>query len=95
MSMFGKASPYLVSHHVSDGSDHRTPGIYQEYKFPNGYGASVIKHRYSYGGKDGLWEVAVLDSEGNICYDTPITSDVLGHLNDPEVDSVLTNIYNL
>jgi len=95
MSMFGKSSPYFVSEHISDGSDHRNPGIYQEYKFPNGYGASVVKHSGSYGGNQGLWEVAVLNSEGELCYDTPITSDVLGHLNDPEVDSVLTKIFNL
>ena len=31
-------------------------GVQHVYEFPNGYGASVIKHDYSYGGKSGLWE---------------------------------------
>ena len=40
--------------------------------FPNGFGASVVNHRSSYG-----VEMAVLDREGAITYDTPITGDVL------------------
>ena len=36
-------------------------GLQHIYKFPNGYGASVIKTDYSYGGKNGLWELAVYD----------------------------------
>jgi len=65
------------------------------YHFKNGYGASVVKHEGSYGGKSGLWELAVLDAEGSLCYDTEITSDVIGHLNDPEVDQLLERIADL
>lgn len=65
------------------------------YKFDNGYGASVVKHDFSYGGKSGLYEVAVLDNEGELCYDTPITSNVIGHLNMSEVDKILVNISHL
>lgn len=64
-------------------------------KFPNGYGASIVCHAGSYGGKDGLFEVAVLDENDDITYDTPITCDVLGHLDFHEVDSVLFDIRNL
>ena len=35
-------------------------GEQRVYKFDNGYGASVIRHQYSYGGDKGLWELAVL-----------------------------------
>ena len=69
-------------------------GIQKVYQFPNGYGASVIKHRGSYGYKKGLWELAVLH-EGELCYDTEITNDVIGHLNDPEVDNILGQIARL
>lgn len=33
-------------------------GVRYRFKFDNGYGASVICHMGSYGGKDGLWELA-------------------------------------
>ena len=69
-------------------------GIQKVYQFPNGYGASVIKHSYSYGGKENKWELAVL-KDGELCYDTDITSDVLGYLNQHEVDSYLTQIEKL
>lgn len=69
-------------------------GIQKVYQFPNGYGASVIKHKGSYGYDRGLWELAVLH-EGELCYDTEITGDVIGHLNDPEVDNILGQISRL
>ncbi|MAI05444.1 MAG: hypothetical protein CMA07_07005 [Euryarchaeota archaeon] len=65
------------------------------YQFDNGYGASVVKHDFSYGGKNGKYEVAVLDNEGSLCYDTPITSDVIGYLTTSEVDKILVNISHL
>jgi len=65
------------------------------YKFDNGYGASVVKHDFSYGGSKGLYEIAVLDEEGHLCYDTPITSDVIGHLTMGEAEKILINISHL
>lgn len=62
------------------------------YKFDNGYGASVVKHNFSYGGKKGLYELAVLDKDGGLCYDTPITEDVVGHLTMGEVENLLAEI---
>lgn len=63
--------------------------------FPNGYGASVIKGPHSYGGPSGLYELAVLKgSEGksSLCYDTPITNDVMGYLSPPDVTALLHKI---
>jgi len=74
-------------------------GIQYIFKAYNGYGASIVQHEYSYGGRVGLWEIAVTkydeDGEWNICYDTPITNDVLGHLSESEVIDYLTQIEQL
>lgn len=70
-------------------------GTQRIYKFPNGYGASVIRHPGSYGFKNGLWELAVLDGSGDLCYSTPITNDVIGHLTDEEVILKLNEIRGL
>ena len=76
-------------------------GTQHLYRFANGYGASVIRHQFSYGGDHGLFELAVTkfpraDSEQwTICYDTPITNDVVGHLTDDAVHSLLCRIQEL
>lgn len=65
------------------------------YKFGNGYGASVVCNTMSYGGNQGLFEVAVLDLAGDIVYDTPVTNDVVGFLDFAGVADVLQQIQNL
>lgn len=60
--------------------------------FENGYGASVIND--GYGRKQGLYELAVL-LDGDICYTTPITEDVLGHLTEYDVIRTLKEISDL
>lgn len=70
-------------------------GIQYHFKSENGYGASIIKTAMSYGGKRGLWEVAVLGLDGEICYNTPITDDVLGYLTEDQVNEILIKIDNL
>ena len=70
-------------------------GVQARITFENGYGASVVRHEYSYGGKDGLYELAVLNNDGDLTYDTPITNDVLGYLTDKDVTEVLIKIQQL
>ena len=70
-------------------------GVGYEYKFDNGYGASVVSHSGSYGGNKGLYELAVLDSTGDLCYSTPITEDVIGHLTSDKVVELLERIKSL
>jgi hypothetical protein len=70
-------------------------GVAGKIMFKNGYGASVIRHEHSYGGKKGLYELAVLDNEGNLTYDTPVTNDVLGFLSPKEVTDYLIQIQDL
>ena len=51
--------------------------------YSNGYGISVISNEFSYGGRDGLYEVAILigdEDDYTLCYDTHISNDVLGYL---------------
>jgi len=64
-------------------------------QFPNGYGASIVQGEYTYGGKDGLYELAVFGKDGHITYDTPITDDVLGYLTEQDVEDTLNKIKNL
>ena len=69
-------------------------GVQHVYKFPNGYGASIVKHDGSYGGKSGLWELAVLEGE-ELCYTSGITEDVIGHLAWNNVEKILQEIKEL
>lgn len=70
-------------------------GVQKIYRFANGYGASVVRHAYSYGGRSGSWELAVLDENDDLCYDTEITSDVIGWLDEADVDVILAQIERL
>lgn len=70
-------------------------GVWARVKFDNGYGASVVMHKYSYGGDQGLYELAVLNSKDELCYDTPVTNDVLGHLTPDDVTEALRKIQEL
>ena len=69
-------------------------GIVSRTQFDNGYEVSVVKSEHSYGGKDGLYELAIFKDD-EICYDTPITNDVLGYLSDKDVTEVLIKIQQL
>lgn len=70
-------------------------GFQELYRFPNGFGASVICHEFSYGGDRGLLELAVLDLNGDLCFSTPVTEDVIGHLTRTDLENVLDQIANL
>lgn len=59
--------------------------------FPNGYGASVLRGSDFYYTNGGTYEIAVLHN-GDITYDTPITSDVLGYQTEDEANAVLAAI---
>lgn len=72
-------------------SRERYDGVHYHFYFDNGYGASVIRHEYSYGGDQGLWELAVLAGD-LLCYNTEITDDVIGYLTEEEVEELLNRI---
>jgi hypothetical protein len=71
-------------------------GVQCRIQFDNGYGASIVRHNYSYGGKEGLYELAVLNENGNIHYDNPVANgNVRGYLNESEVTELLKQIQEL
>jgi len=74
---------------------HPVSGVKSTTMFENGYGASVVSHPMSYGGKMGLYELAVLDKNGELTYDTPITDDVIGYLTPEQVTEKLIEIQDL
>lgn len=61
--------------------------------FANGYGASVVRGPLTYGGLEGLYELAVITREDeSLVYTTPITDDVLGRLSPEDVTRTLGEI---
>jgi hypothetical protein len=79
------------------------PGTQRLYRFDNGFGASVVQFSFgaiggSYGVEAGLWEMAVLRFTGDgieqfeLTYDTPITDDVIGHLDEVAIQAKLAAI---
>lgn len=75
------AYPYLHSH--------------AQIKFNNGYGVSVLTGGVSSYATEGTYELGVIDNDGNLVYDTHITSDVIGHLPAEKVTAVMQEIQNL
>lgn len=72
-----------------------TDGVAARISFPNGWGASVIRHSGSYGGLEGLYELGVLDENGDLSYVTTVTNDVIGWLHPLDVTRHLQKIYAL
>lgn len=78
-------------------------GVQRLYKFENGYGASLVRHQGSYGGLRGLWEIAVIKwidqymrgFDWDLCYSTPITYDMIGYLEENQVNTILSFIEKL
>ncbi len=63
--------------------------------FPNGYAASILTGGWFYTDDEHPYEIAVMTSEGAICYGTPITDDVVGYLTEDEANEILKKISEL
>jgi len=66
--------------------------------YNNGYGVSVISNEFSYGGRQGLFELAILigdEDYSDISYDTHITNDVLGYLTHVDVENIIKQVKDL
>ena len=74
-------------------SDFIQKGYRNVFEFENGYGLSIVSHEFSYGGKDGLFEVALLDMDKGIIYDEALGfRDVIGFLDFSEVAAIIERI---
>lgn len=73
-------------------------GVHYIFRFPNNYGASVIKSKYTYGGDEDLWEMALLYFHNlskwdyELVYEKDFEGDVMGYLSDGKVNEVLKKI---
>lgn len=80
----------FTSHRLFESYEVRPADFYhterQRWLFSTGHGleVSVVRGSTTYGGSQGLFELAMLE-DGRCCYTTPITSDVLGYLSEAEV----------
>lgn len=79
-------------------------GLQATYFFENGYGVSVVRFNLPFGGygsytsNENEWELAIAKGNSDnweICYDTPITEDVLGHLTAPDVTHIMKRVQSL
>ena len=69
-------------------------GVQATIEFENEWGASVVRYEHSYGGKSGLFELAVL-KDGYVDMNNDITDDVMGWLDESDVTKVLKQIQEL
>ena len=80
-------------------------GVSAKMFFDNGYGVSAVRFKIgkseeysSYTSNENEWEVAVIkgdELDHNVVYDTPITDDVIGHLNEDGVTDIMKRIQEL
>jgi hypothetical protein len=61
-------------------------------QFDNGWGASVVKGPYTYGGDKGLYELAVLNNDEIHYNNTVANGDVVGYLRPEDVTDAMAII---
>lgn len=79
-------------------SRHIDGGIRAQHFFSNGYGVSVVRFPGSYGYEQDLYEVAILKGnpdDFDLCYDTPITDDIMGHRDETDVENIMEEVQSL
>ena len=80
-------------------------GVHGVVRFKNGYGLSIVRHSYSYGGSKGLYELALLkigtlkgasqENDWDITYNEELGyPDVRGWMSEEDVESELKKIEN-
>ncbi len=72
-----------------------TEGVQAWAVFRNGFEVSIVKHRFSYGGKKGLYEIGVFNAAGSMCDPLGWNDTVLGWLRPEDVEKELDKIASL
>jgi len=77
----------------------RKGGIYAKHTFRNGFGVAIYRYTNtlmngvidegSLGSLEGLFE-AYITKNGKVTFDTPLADDVLGHLNEDQIEDLLS-----
>ena len=65
--------------------------------FPNGYGISVVRNNLSLTTAN-TWEIAIIKGDENdydLCFNTPITNNVIGYCSEEEVSNIMKQIQDL
>lgn len=88
-NVFAAITEGSVCHYVYPMVD----GFHILVDYPNGFTASITKNSITSKNSD-LWEIAIL-YDNEICFDTPITDDVLPYLDDEKVLAYCNEIRNL
>ena len=92
--MFENVKEYKVSDYLMFDGSLKGSEYGGEIDFDNGYGLSIVKHKSSYGGTKGLFEI-MLTRNGNPYSLPPITEDgdtVKGFLTKEEVDIIISDV---
>ena len=82
---------YMKTFNDLNFAKHRSgDGIRAFMLFENGFGISVIKTKFSYGGAYGMYELAVTNAEENLVHGNPILEDdISGWLNEQDVTNIM------
>ena len=63
-------------------------------EFENGYGVSVIFGEQFYSNGIDTYEVAII-KDNHVCFDTPLTDNVLAYQNENEVTEIMRKVQEL
>jgi len=68
-------------------------GLISRTPFDNGWALSVAQIPYTDSGKRGLYELAVINKDGHIDYDNPVSNgDIVSYLNEEEVTELMLKV---
>lgn len=68
-------------------------GFQKIFEFKNGYSVSVVQFWSSYGSEEGLYEAALI-KDGDLVYEYDFEEDVIGYLDEKQVNSLLHKVKN-